>query len=108
MISGADLIETRRMNAANAKLFAGRKRILGRYTDLWFLSVFCVGCQSQGLVAAVLKEGNIPEVVTDFTEEEYNKFCEMAIVGADDVLDLHNYLKDFDGDFSRVFSEETG
>ncbi|MCK4963534.1 MAG: hypothetical protein KAS54_00515 [Dehalococcoidia bacterium] len=83
-------------------------RVLGRYTDLWFLSVYCTNCHSQSLVAAVLKDGKHPELVTDLTEEEYTKFREMAVVGADDVLDLHDFLKDFDGDFSRVFSEEAG
>ncbi len=80
-------------------------RILGRYSDLWFLSVYCPGCHSQGLVAAVLKEGKLPELVTDLAEEEYAKFREIAVVDADDMLDLHNFLKEFDGDFSRIFSK---
>ena len=79
-------------------------RVLGRYTDLWFLSVYCPTCKTQGLVAAVLNEEETPEQVTDLTEGEYEKFREMAAVGADDVLDLHNFLKGFDGDFSRLFS----
>ena len=83
-------------------------RILGHYTDLWFLSVYCPGCHSQGLVAAVLNEGRQPELVIDLTDEEYAKFSEMAAVDADDVLDLHDFLKEFDGDFSRLFSKEEG
>ena len=79
-------------------------RVLGRYTDLWFLSVCCPTCKTQGLVAAVLNEEETPEQVTDLTEGEYEKFREMAAVGADDVLDLRNFLKGFDGDFSRLFS----
>jgi len=59
-------------------------------------------------VAAVLNEAETPELVTDLTEEEHEKFSEMAAVGADDVLDLHNFLKGFNGDFSRLFSEEAG
>ncbi|MFQ5925237.1 MAG: hypothetical protein ACE5IE_04505 [Dehalococcoidia bacterium] len=81
-------------------------RILGHHDDLWFLSVFCPACRSQGLMAAVLKEGRLPELVTDLTEEEYARFCSLVAVGADDVLDVHNFLRDFDGDFSRLFSEE--
>jgi len=38
------------------------------------------------------------------SEGEYDKFSEMAAVVADDVLDLHNFLKEFNGDFSRLFS----
>ncbi len=81
-------------------------RILGHRDDLWFLSVFCPACRSQGLMAAVIKEGSLPELVTDLTEEEYARFCPLAIVGADDVLDIYNFLRDFDGDFSRLFSKE--
>ena len=81
-------------------------RVLGRYTDLWFLSVYCPTCKTQGLVAAVLNEEETPELVNDLTEGEYDKFSEMAAVEADDVLDLHNFLKWFNGDFSRLFLEE--
>jgi hypothetical protein len=45
-------------------------------------------------------------LITDLTEWEYAKFREMAVVGADDVLDLHSFLKDFNGDFSALFSME--
>lgn len=81
-------------------------RILGHYSDLWFLSVYCPACHSQGLVAAVIKEGKLPELLTDFTEQEYEKFREMDVVSADDVLDIHNLLKGFDGDFSHIFSKK--
>jgi hypothetical protein len=83
-------------------------RILGRYTDLWFVSVYCPSCHNQGLVAAVLKEGEPIEVVTDLTEDEYMKFGNTALVDADDVLGVHDFLKDFDGDFTRVFMEGAG
>jgi transcription elongation factor Elf1 len=83
-------------------------RILGRYTDLWFVSVHCPNCQNQGLVAAVLKEGESIELVTDLTEDEYMKFGNTATVDADDVLEVHDFLKDFDGDFARVFMEGAG
>ncbi len=81
-------------------------RILGHRDDLWFLSVFCPACRSQGLMAAVINEGRLPELVTDLTEEEYARFCPLVVVVADDVLDVHNFLRDFDGDFSRLFSKE--
>ena len=83
-------------------------RILGRYTDLWFVSVHCPSCQNQGLVAAVLKEGETIELVTDLTEDEYMKFGNTATVDADDVLEVHDFLKYFDGDFARVFMEGAG
>lgn len=79
-------------------------KILGHRDDLWFLSVSCLSCHTQGLVAVVIKEGKPPYVVTDLTEEEQAKFRGMEAVGADDVLDVHDFLKGFDGDFAHFFS----
>ena len=78
--------------------------ILGHREDLWFLSVFCTACTSQALVAAVIKEGKLTEVVTDLTEAELARFSADSSIEADDVLDMHNFLKDFEGDFSALFS----
>jgi len=78
--------------------------VLGHREGLWFLSVYCPSCKSQGLVAAVIKEGKVPEVVTELTEAEKSKFS--IPIGSDDIIDMHTFLKDFSGDFSSLFSEE--
>jgi hypothetical protein len=80
--------------------------VLGHQEDLWFLKVFCPACRTQYLVAAVIKEGEAPEVITDLTEAELEKFKNAVGLTADEVLDMHNFLKDFDGDFSRLFGRE--
>ena len=80
--------------------------ILGHREDLWFLSVFCTACTSQALVAAVIKEGKLTEVVTDLTEAELARFSADSSIEADDVLDMHKFLKDFEGDFSALFSKD--
>ena len=78
--------------------------VLGHEEDLWFLRVLCVACHTQYLAAAVIKEGKAPEVITDLTEAELDKFRNMGRLNADEVLDMHNFLKGFDGDFSHLFS----
>ncbi len=80
--------------------------VLGHQEDLWFLRVFCSACRAQCLVVAVIKEGRVPEVITDLTEAELDKFRKVGVVSADEVLDMHNFLKNFDGDFSRLFSQK--
>jgi hypothetical protein len=80
--------------------------VLGQQEDLWLLKVFCPTCHTQYLVAAVIKEGKAPEVITDLTEAEWDKFRNAVGLTADEVLDMHNFLKDFDGDFSRLFGRE--
>ena len=80
--------------------------VLGHQEDLWFLSTFCPACQARCLVAAVIREGRVPEVITDLTKAELDKFRNVSRVTIDEVLDMHNFLKGFDGDFSWLFSQK--
>lgn len=83
---------------------SGNINILGHKEDLWFLSVFCPSCKSQGLVAAVVKEGSkSPEVITELTPEEIAGFS--APLTSDDVINMHTFLSDFDGNFSSLFAK---
>ena len=76
--------------------------VLGHREDMWFLRVLCSVCHTQCLVAAIVKKGEKPEAVTDLTETELDEFRE-KLIEVDDVLDMHHFLKDFEGDFSRLF-----
>ena len=80
--------------------------VIGHYGGVWFLSAFCAACHTQCLVAAVVKKSGAPEVTTDLDEAELYGFNSVGVLTADDRLDMHNFLKTFDGDFSRLFSQE--
>ena len=75
--------------------------VLGHREDLWFLRVHCSACHTQCLVAAIVKESRMSEVVTDLGEIELDEFKD-NVIEIDDVLNMHNFLKDFDGNFSRL------
>ena len=77
--------------------------IIEHSDELWFLRVFCPSCHVKSLVAAIIREDKKPEVITDLTEEELSSFKDMEAIGADEVLDMHNFLKDFKGNFPRLF-----
>lgn len=79
--------------------------ILGHQQDLWFLRVFCPGCRTQGLVAAVIKEERKGETLSELTPEERRHFFRSEPVSVDDMLDMHNFLKSFDGDFEELFKK---
>ena len=79
-------------------------KIIGHQEDLWFLGASCSACHTGCLVAAVIKENRVPEVITDLNDAELEKFSNADKLTADDLLDIHNFLKNFDGDFSRLFS----
>ena len=80
--------------------------VIGNHEDMWFLIAFCLSCRNQYLVALVIEEGKEPEVITDLTEAELAKFKSRGKITDDEILDMHGFLKGFDGDFSRIFSCE--
>ena len=80
--------------------------VLGHHQDLWFLRASCSACHTQCLMAAVIGEEREPKVITDLTEAELDRFRDASMLSADEVLDMHNFLKDFDGDFSRLLSQK--
>lgn len=79
--------------------------VLGHYEDLWFLKAICSACHTQCLVAVVVKEERASDVVTDLTKTELVKFRD-NMIEVDDLVAMHHFLKDFEGDFSRLFGQE--
>ena len=77
--------------------------VLGHSEDTWFLRARCSSCHIQCLVVAIIKEERMPEFITDLTKAELDKFSNLDGVEADDVLNMHDFLRGFDGDFSRLF-----
>ncbi len=97
------LLATMKCGMCGHQYQSGNVNILGHKDDLWFLSVFCTACKSQGLVAAVVKEGQVTEVLTDLTPEEQKKLATATPLSSDDLMDMHAFLTDFDGDFLSLF-----
>ena len=77
-------------------------QILGNNQDLYFLQVSCSSCHNRFLITAVINDKN-SDIVSDLTNAEFTKFKHAAAPNADDVLDMHSYLKEFDGDFCGLF-----
>jgi len=76
--------------------------IVDHRDELWVMAVTCGQCHTRGLVFAVIKETEETESVTELTPEEWARFREMSQVDANDVLDMHEFLRDFDGDFVSI------
>jgi len=83
----------------------GNIDVLGQREDMWFLRVLCPTCHTQCLVAAVVREGKAPEWIDNLTDAAINETRNKTIE-IDDVLDMHNFLTDFNGDFSSLFGQE--
>ncbi len=76
--------------------------VLGHDKDTWFLQIRCAACHTESLVAAVIRETRSP-LVTDLTEDEALRLRHSDSVTTDDVLDMHDFLGNFDGNFSHLF-----
>ena len=77
-------------------------QILGNHQDLYFLQVSCSSCHSRFLITAVINDIN-PDIISDLSDAELTKFKNFRVPNSNDVLDMHSYLKDFDGDFCGLF-----
>ena len=78
-------------------------KILGNHEDLWFLQVTCSSCHNRYLITAVINEDENVDIVSDLTDAEFIKFKHSGTPDADDLLDMHSFLKEFNGDFSGLF-----
>jgi hypothetical protein len=77
--------------------------VLGYQGDVWFLNVSCTSCNSLALIAATFKQDKLNPPITDLTQAELPKFSEVGEITADDIINIHSYLREFDGDFVKLF-----
>lgn len=80
--------------------------IVGHRGELWFLTVACDKCNSRGLIAAFVTGEEGATLVSDFSAEETKRFDCSPGISSDDVLDVHEFLRAFDGDFAGLFGEK--
>jgi hypothetical protein len=77
--------------------------ILGHQAEMWVLKINCPACHSQSLLAALIGEDKVTEPATDLAEPEIEKFKEMLVINGNEVLDMHNLLRDYKGNFTGLF-----
>lgn len=99
------LISTVKCNVCRKNYEINNIDVLGHQADTWFLNVSCHTCNRQSYVAAVIKRERAQKIITDLTEKEAAASEKISLVSSNDLLDLHSLLKDFDGDFIKLFSQ---
>ncbi|HEY8445615.1 MAG TPA: hypothetical protein VIL01_00760 [Thermomicrobiales bacterium] len=90
-------------------------QILSRKPDVWMMVVHCTDCHSRSFVAALLGDGDPTAArmaLRRLSREHGMMSGEFEApaeprepVTIDDVLDMHEFLKSFDGDFRKLFSQ---
>ena len=83
--------------------------VIGHREHLWMVAVACPDCDTRGVITAVidghtLLDGTGDTPLAELTPAEHRRFATAPIVAADDLLDLHRFLDDFDGDFTALFA----
>ncbi len=51
----------------------------------------------------MVKEGKVTELLTELTPEEQKKLAAATPLSSDDLMDMHSFLTDFNGDFATLF-----
>lgn len=94
--------------------------IINRQPDMWTMMIECTDCHSRNFVAALMNDGDAGEARLALRElsgavaQEIAPATEPSVDPADtlppgdpidavDVVDMHQFLDAFDGDFKRLF-----
>jgi hypothetical protein len=77
--------------------------LVHRRQDLWVLSTRCRNCDEPCHVVVFMELEEEPEPVTDLTPKELEVAGQWPPITADDVLDMHALLSEFEGDFEELF-----
>lgn len=83
-------------------------RVAARHDDVWVVSVRCGLCRKQQVFWVALADlEDHPDLACDPSPEEQEMFEKMPPVASDDVLDMYEFLEEFNGDFRRLFSDKS-
>lgn len=96
--------------------------VISRKPDMWTMLVECTDCHARNFVAAVLNDGDprdaqfalrklSEKAIRDIQESgesapaviELKAPMDGEPIGAGDVVDMHEFLKEFEGDFRQLF-----
>ena len=92
-------------------------QVLSRKDDMWMMVVECDECHARNFVAAVLGDGDPSEAQLALRRLSQGYGHKEGIgaddvppagpaeppVSVDDVVDMHEFLRGFDGDFQKLF-----
>ncbi|CAA9584279.1 MAG: Succinyl-CoA:3-ketoacid-coenzyme A transferase subunit B [uncultured Thermomicrobiales bacterium] len=98
--------------------------VVSRKPAMWTMVVECEECHARSFVAAVLDDGDpreAKEALQDLSRSEFDGDPAVGVLGrgddesfdptpplpvvtTDDVIDVHEFLSSFDGDFNALFA----
>ena len=78
--------------------------LVDRREDVWVLGIQCRHCGSSGHIVVLMRLDTELDPVVDLTSEELEGADQWLPITADDVLDVHTFLQEFNGDFEVLFA----
>lgn len=82
-------------------------RLAARHEQLWIVSVRCSLCRNQQVFWIALKDNQGEAILHDVSDPKPDSRDEeldsMPPVTSDDVLEMHEFLRSFNGDFRQLF-----
>jgi hypothetical protein len=75
-----------------------------RWDEIWLLTANCPECNQASHVVIFMQLDAERDLATDLTPEELRHAGDWPAITADDILDVHALLEEFDGDFEELFA----
>jgi hypothetical protein len=98
-----ELVSTFRCPVCRRTFEGEHVRVAARHEDLWVVSVRCRLCRNQQVFWVAVKDLRAESILRDVSEDEEEQFAAMSPVTGDDVLDMHQFLRTFNGNFQDLF-----
>jgi hypothetical protein len=102
-----DLVGTFRCPVCRRGFQHEHVRVSARHEQLWIVSVRCRTCRNQQVFWIALKDSETL-ALEEVEEVDHEYMADGTPVCADDVLDMHEFLEQFNGDFVGLFAGSRG
>src|SRR6059058_3611045 len=96
-------VSTFRCQVCRCSYEGDQVRVAARHDQLWVVSVRCRRCRNQQLFYFAPREN---ELMVDASPEEDERFSAMQELTFDEVLDMHLFLEEFNGNFKGLFERD--
>ena len=80
-------------------------QILDRREQVAAMSVKCRRCGTEAILFAIINQQTALPIRTDLTPGEWARFRHAAPIDANDLIQLHQHLENYDGDLSEIMDE---
>lgn len=93
-----------RCNNCGQKMVKARVAVLAKSHRRVLAHVSCPHCGAEHLLTAAAEEQTAKNFKTDLTPNETERFLNTSPLSSNDLIDLHQSLKSFNGDFAKLLA----